>query len=143
MFAKWMMVKFLLNIFFFFFRFSLNIISYNIFLVIAVYLNNEVRDLDPGKGGIYIRSAGFVNKYQYYIQKNGSNAIWFWKGMWIIDDAKEIGHFKLGFYCHGNSPTPVKCQTWYYFKNGNIFETRTAINLSGDFINISHMSTSL
>ena len=68
--------------------------------------------------GIYILAPKLVNGKAYWIQEEGSFALWYSKyngiGNWNIGDLEDLGSDVVGLYCLDESYVPVEIDTWFY-----------------------------
>ena len=69
--------------------------------------------------GSYLLGPNQVNGKAYWIQKEGSSAIWYSFGIWCIGLKKNLGSDSIQAYSPDDVIGPLETTTWKYMVNGN------------------------
>ena len=82
-------------------------------------LEGRVHDKQGFRAGKYTKANGFSSGMPYWIQSNGTNALWFASGKWRISIKKELGTGR-GYLYSTNSPICPESvgSHWKYTNNG-------------------------
>ena len=85
---------------------------------LTVTLDGGAKLAHSNREGHYI-----MNGKQYWIQDQGSNAIWYDKDSWNIGDKEHLGTSNCSLYSTKNTKRPEEATTWMYAKNGGWLPT--------------------
>ena len=67
-------------------------------------LEGQAHDEQNEKAGKYTKANGLYSRMPYWIQSNGTNALWFVKGNWMLGKKSELGE-NGGYFKSTNSPS--------------------------------------
>ena len=59
----------------------------------SIELSLDVASNDSYFSGTYLQGTGLINEKPFWLQKNGSHAIWYSYSDWIIGDVTNLGKF--------------------------------------------------
>ena len=84
-------------------------------------MTGGAKDAQSSKEGIYTLSLDTVNGKSYWIQEEGTSAIWFDKkyGNWKIGSKDNLGTSASGFYSSSNVNQPQDTTIWNYYITDN------------------------
>ena len=88
---------------------------------LVIKLSGDAKDAQSSKEGIYTLSLDTVNGKSYWIQEEGTSAIWFDKkyGNWKIGSKDNLGTSASGLYSNGNVNKPQDATIWNYYITDN------------------------
>ena len=81
--------------------------------------------------GSYLLGPNQVNGKAYWIQKEGSSAIWYLFGIWCIGLIKNLGSDFINAYSPDDVIRPLEATTWKYSENGTWIPTTDIVIQSG------------
>ena len=88
---------------------------------LVVKLNGGAKDAQSKREGIYKLSLDIVNGKLYWIQEEGTSALWFDKTNenWKIGCKENLGTSASGLYSNANVNEPQHATIWNYWISGN------------------------
>ena len=88
---------------------------------LIVKLNGGAKDAQSKREGIYKLSLDIVNGKSYWIQEEGTSALWFDKkyGNWKIGSKENLGTSASGLYSNANVDDPQDTTIWNYWISEN------------------------
>ena len=88
---------------------------------LVIKLNGGAKDAQSKREGIYKLSLDIVNGKLYWIQEEGTSALWFDKkyGNWKIGSKENLGTSASGLYSNANVNKPQDATIWNYWISGN------------------------
>ena len=88
---------------------------------LVVKLNGGAKDAQSKREGIYKVSLDIVNGKLYWIQEEGTSALWFDKkyGNWKIGSKENLGTSASGLYSNANVNEPQDATIWNYWISEN------------------------
>ena len=82
---------------------------------ITVDLKDAAKDVQGSRKGIYILGPNKINGKHHWIQKGGSNALWYSPlGLWKIVPKDNLGEEMGGIVSSDGSAGPLEAKTWEY-----------------------------
>ena len=100
---------------------------------IIVDLKNAAKDAQGFRKGIYFLGPNTVNGKHYWIQKGGSNALWYISlGSWLIGPKDSLGKDMAGILSYDGSAGPLEAKTWNYTSGGKWIDGSDMITLSSN-----------
>ena len=82
---------------------------------LCIRLKHAAKDAQPTKEGIYILGPNKINGKHHWIQKGGSNALWYSpSGLWKIGPKDNLGEEIAGVKSSDGSAGPLEAKTWEY-----------------------------
>ena len=84
-------------------------------------MSGDAKEAQSSKEGIYTLSLDTVNGKSYWMQEEGTSAIWFDKkyGNWKIGSKDNLGTSASGLYSNANVDQPQEAKTWNYWVSGS------------------------
>ena len=112
---------------------------------LIVTLNNEAKDAQGSRAGLYILAPNMVNEKKHWLQQGGIGAMWYCKnGFLAIGLQSNINEVECvpQLYAPGDSTGPETATGWKYLKDGGWHETSNdndvLVELSNILLFINH-----
>ena len=88
---------------------------------LVIKLSGDAKEAQSSKEGIYTLSLDTVNGKSYWMQEEGTSAIWFDKkyGNWKIGSKDNLGTSASGLYSNFNLNKPQDVIFWSYYITDN------------------------
>ena len=100
---------------------------------LIVTLDGDAKLAQSHTEGIYTVASMPKNGKQYWIQDQGSNAIWYEKEKkdWLIGRKEDLGTDICSLYSRNDTTGPEEATTWKYLENGRWMSTSNIVRSLG------------
>ena len=88
---------------------------------LIVTLDGDAKLAQSDSEGLYTLASSPVNGKEYWIQDQGSNAIWYDNEdpkNWVLGPKKNLGSGIFNLYSTNDTTGPEEARTWNYNRNG-------------------------